>query len=73
VVTAGQRFETVVHGNTVLRIPPSLAATLAPARAQAQSTVAAPGQPGGFAATAQDRQPAEQLLPQTAAQPAGKP
>ena len=73
VVTAGQRFETVVHGNTVLRIPPSLAATLAPARAQAQSTVAAPGQPGGSSATAQDRQPAEQLLPQTAAQPAGKP
>jgi len=73
VVTAGQRFETVVHGNTVLRIPPSLAATLAPARAQAQSTVAAPAQPGGSSATAQDRQPAEQLLPQTAAQPAGKP
>jgi hypothetical protein len=73
VVTAGQRFDTVVHGNAVLRIPPALAATLAAGQARVQSAVPAPGQPGASAASAQGGQPAEQPWPQTAPQPAAKP
>jgi SH3 domain-containing protein len=63
VVTAGQRFEAVVHNNAVLRIPPALAATLAASQAQGGSSGSASAADGA----------ANQPIPQAPAQPAAKP
>jgi hypothetical protein len=53
VVTAGQRFQTVVHGNAVLKVSAAAAANLAAGAAQ--------GQPAA--------QPAAQSVAQTGDQP----
>jgi hypothetical protein len=63
VVAAGQRFEAVVHGSAVLRIPPGLAATLAAGQAQGSSSSSASAAQGG----------ANQPVPQAPAQAAAKP
>jgi hypothetical protein len=69
VVTAGQRFQTVVHGNAVLKVSAAAAANLAAGGTQGQSTVPAAGQPGAAATTPQNLPPAVQPLPQTGPQP----
>lgn len=58
VVTAGQRFQTVVHGETVLRVPQSLAGSFPAAPTAGQPTVQAAGQPGASAAIPKSEQPA---------------
>ena len=68
VITAGQRFQTVVHGTAVLKIPPALAGSLQ-AGAQNQAPVQAPGQPDAVGTSPQNVPPAAQPLLQTGPQP----
>lgn len=68
VVTAGQRFQTVVHGNAVLKIPPALAGSLPPG-AQGQAAVQTAGQTGALATSPQNVPASAQSLPQTGPQP----
>ncbi len=65
VVAAGKRFQTVVHGDAVLRVPQSLAGGFPGGQA--------PGQPGTSVSTLPSMQPAVPSVPQTAAQPATRP
>jgi hypothetical protein len=58
VVAAGQRFQTIVHGDTVLRVPQSLAGGFPAAQTAGQPTVQAEGQPGASAAIPKTDQPA---------------
>jgi hypothetical protein len=68
VITAGQRFQTVVHGDAVLKLPPALAGSLQ-AGAQGQAAVQTAGQPGLGATAPQSMPPAAQPLPQSGPQP----
>jgi hypothetical protein len=65
VVAAGKRFQTVVHGDALLRIPQELAVSSAGHQAA--------GQPGPSASTPSNVQPTAPPVPQAAAQPGGKP
>ena len=65
VVTAGKRFDTVVHSGAVVRVPQALA--------QGQSTAPTSGLSGSSASTPRSAQPAAQPLAQAAEQPATKP
>ena len=67
VITAGQRFQTVVHGNAVLKLSPALAGGF-----QAGAQTQAPGQPG-VSPSLQAVPPAAQPLPQPQTGPQPKP